>query len=232
MGQHKANNLEHIFFENVSYQNEGLDPVLVHVDLELPMDQTVIIQSSNPTHSVHLLEMLAGRKEPQSGKIKWTDEGSYDGDEQSVSVHTLAGCYFESFRPDPNITVQELFMTSGARDEMLQEAKEHFEISEMLTKPFRLLSYEIQKLILLVVPTLKAPQMLILEDPAVGISEHIFLNYLDWIQMWQRQGHLRHIFLTNNHPTAARHLDANIMYIEEGLVYLKENQAFKKIVHF
>ena len=232
MGQHKINTLEHIFFENVSYQNDGLEPVLAHVDLELPMDQTIIVQSSNPTHSVHLLEMLAGRKEPHSGKIKWTDEGSYEGDEHSVSVHALAGCYFESFRPDPNMVAKELFVSSGATTQIINEAIEHFEISDLMNKNFRMLSYEVQKLMLLILPTLKTPQMLILEDPAVGISEHLFLNYLDWIQLWQRQGHLRHIFLTNNHPTAARHLDANIMYIEEGLIYLKENQAFKKIVHF
>jgi hypothetical protein len=50
--------------------------------------------------------------------------------------------------------------------------------------------------------------------------------------MWQRQGHLRHIYLTNNHPAAARHLDASIIYVEDGLIYLDEGQTFKKIVHF
>ncbi|MEK6627355.1 MAG: ATP-binding cassette domain-containing protein [Bdellovibrionota bacterium] len=232
MAQHKPNNLDHIFFENVSYQNEGLDPVLVHVDLELPMDQTIIIQSSNPAHSVHVLEILAGRKEPQSGKIKWTDQGAYGGEESQVSVYELVASYFESSRPDPNVLVQDLLSGTGATAKIIAEAVEHFELNKLTNKAFKSLSYETQKLVLLIIPTLSTPQMLILEDPAVGLSQEIFLNYLDWIQIWQRQGHLRHIYLTNNHPAAARHLEANIMYVEDGLIYLEENQGLKKIVHF
>lgn len=232
MGQHKLNNLDHIQFENVSFQSEGLDPVLVRVDLEFPMDQTVVVQSSNPAHSVHVLEILAGRKEPQSGHIKWSDTGSYEKEEITVSLHELVACYFESSRPDPNMSVRSLLESSGATKKIIQEALEHFEISELLEKKFRELSFESQKLLLLLMPTLKTPQMLILEDPAIGLSEEVFLNYLDWIQIWQRQGHLRHIYMTNNHPAAARHLVATNMFIEDGLIYLEEEQSFKKIVHF
>lgn len=232
MGQHKQNNLDHILFENVSFQSEGLDPVLVHVDLELPMDQTVIVKSSNPTHSVQILEILAGRKEPQSGKIKWTDEGAYSQEEITVPLHDIVASYFESNRPNPETTIKELFANTGAKAEVVAEAIEHFEIADFTKKKFRTLPYEIQKLVLLLVPTLKTPQMLILEDPAVGLSELTFLNYLDWVQMWQRQGHLRHIYMTNNHPVAARHIDASTMYVEDGLIYLDEDQTFKKIVHF
>lgn len=232
MGQHKPNNLDQILFENVSFQNDGSDPVLVHVDLEFPMDQTVIIQSSNPMHSVHILEMLAGRKEPQTGKIKWTDADSYQDKEISVPLRELMSCYFESYRPDPNIIVQTLLESTGSAKKIIQEAIEHFEISNLINKKFKLLSFENQKLILLLMPTLKTPQVLILEDPATGLSEQVFLNYLDWIQMWQRQGHLRHIYMTNNHPAAARHLMASNMYVEDGLIYLEDYQSFKKIVHF
>ena len=127
MGQQKLNNLDHILFENVSYQVEGLDPVLVRVDLDFPMDQTVIIQSSNPTHSVHILEMLSGRKAPNSGKIKWTDADSFENREVSVPIYELVSCYFESNRPDPNINVLKLLTDTGVRKPMLNEAIEHFE---------------------------------------------------------------------------------------------------------
>lgn len=232
MGQQKLNNLDHILFENVSYQVEGLDPVLVRVDLDFPMDQTVIIQSSNPTHSVHILEMLSGRKAPHSGKIKWTDAGSFENKEISAPLHDLVACYFESGRPDPNIIVQKLLVSSGAKKNMINEAVEHFELTGLLNKKFRDLAFEDQKLVLLLLPTFKTPQMLILEDPAMGLTEEVFLNYLDWVQIWQRQGHLRHIFMTNNHPAAARHLAASTMYVEDGLIYVDENLTFKKIVHF
>ena len=232
MAQLKQNNLDRIHFENVSFENEASDPVLVHVDLELPMDQTVIVQSSNPTHSVQVLEILAGRKEPQSGRVKWTDEGSFSQNEITVPVHEVVACYFESHRPSPEIKVQDLLKSGADNSEIVKLALSHFDLNRKNSKKFKDLSYEMQKLLLLVVPTLKTPQMLILEDPAVGLSEAVFLNYLDWIQIWQRQGHLRHIYMTNNHPAAARHFEASIMYVEDGLIYFGEDQTLKKIVHF
>lgn len=232
MAQHKSINLDNILFENVSYQNEVLDPVLVHVDIELPMDQTIVIQSTNPTHAVQLLEILAGRKEPQSGKIKWSDQGSFEEEKIQLSLHELVASYFESTRPDPNLKVEELLTSTGANPIMINEAIEHFELDELKDKAFKDLSFEVQKIVLLIMPTLKNPQMLILEDPALGLSQDHFLNYLDWIQMWQRQGYIRHIYMTNNHPSAARHLDARIMHVEDGLIYIEEDPTYKKIVHF
>lgn len=231
MAQHKQSHLDHIQFENVSFQIEGLDPVLTSVDLDFPMDQTVVIQSSNPSHAVHLLEILAGRKTPQKGKIKWLDSG-LDSENILSHFHEMLACYFESNRPAPDKTVKELLQSTEVLPEMLQQCVEHFELTDILDRSFRSLSYEIQKLVMLLVPTLRTPQMLILEDPAVGLSETLFLNYLDWIQLWQRQGHLRHIYLTNNHPTAARHLGASILYVEDGLIYVEENQNFKKSFNF
>jgi ABC-type multidrug transport system ATPase subunit len=232
MAQHKQSHLDHILFENVSFQVAGLDPVLRSVDLEFPMDQTVIIQSSNPTHAVHLLEILAGRKAPQSGKIKWNTEGAFENIDVGVDFHELLACYFESNRPAPETTVQALLASTEVLKEMQDQCIEHFELQRILPKKFRDLTYEVQKLVMLLMPTLKNPQMLILEDPAIGLSESVFLNYLDWVQLWQRQGHLRHIFLTNNHPTAARHLNASVLHVEDGLIYVEETEVLKKSFNF
>ncbi len=231
MAQHKANSLDFIQFENVSFQTEGFDPTLRSVDLDLPMDQTVLVKSSNPSHAVQLLEILAGRKAPQSGKVRWSEDDSAD---RLVGLHEVMGCYFESNRPDAEKTVMDILKSSGATPEILEETVQYFELTpRILNKKFRLLNFETQKLIMLLIPTLKTPQLLILEDPAVGLTEKIFLDYLDWIQMWQRQGHLRHIYLTNNHPTASRHLQGCALYVEDGLIYVDEDQpALKKIVHF
>lgn len=232
MAQHKVNSLDHILFENVSFQVEGLDPVLSGVDLDLPMDQNVIVQSTNPSHAVHVLEILAGRKEPLSGRIKWSDEGAYEEDATHFNLHEVVGSYFESFRPDPQMNIQEVLASVESSAAMREEAVQQFEWESILNKKFRELSYEMQKNILIVLPTLKLPQMLVLEDPATGISEMSFLNYLDWLQLWQRQGHLRHLFMTNHHPTAARHFQACLMHVEEGLIYVDEFLPAKKIVHF
>lgn len=233
MAKHKLGQIDLIQFENLSYWSENSDPVLSHVDLELPMDQTVIVASSNPTHAVQLLEILAGRKEPKTGQIKWLDEESFRSSEKiTVQYHEMVASYFESVRPDPNQSLKQYFKKLDFDELLVNEMVQHFEIEKILNKKFKDISFEMQKVILLIMPTMRMPQLLVLEDPALGLKEETFLNYLDWLQLWQRRGHLRHVYLTNNHPTAARHLEASILYVEDGLIYFEETEPLKKIVHF
>ena len=232
MSHLKPVSLDQISFENVSLLHNGFEPILQAVDFQIPMDQTIIIQSSNPIHAVFLLEVLAGRKEPQSGRIFWNENSLFEQDDNEWTRHDLVGCYFENQRPNPNQTLKQLFAEVTLSRELISESVEHFDLQDDLQSPFKKLVYEKQKLALLIISTLKNPQMLVLEDPASGLNEKSFLQFLDWVQRGQRQGHLRHLFLTNHHPAALRHLDCSVMYLEDGLVYYEENQKFKKAVHF
>jgi len=231
MAQTKSIQLESVQLVNVSLQVEGLDPVLSSVDLEIPMDKTVEVKASNPANAVYLLEMLAGRREPQKGKVQWHNSLGHDDLVDRSFFEVVAG-YFESERPSPHATVQEIFSAVDASSDVVKAAIEHFALQKKLDTKFHTLTFEWQKIVLLVRATLKVPQMLVLEDPAVGISEEKFLDFLDWIQFWQRQGSFRHIFLTNNHPTAARHLDSISMFVDDGLIYVEEQREFKKAVQF
>ncbi len=236
MGHFKNLSLDQITFENVSILVDGFDPILQSVDLEIPMDQTIIIQASNPIHAVCLLELLAGRKSPQTGRVTWNEYNLFEGDEDVIREQQMIGSYFENQRPHPNMLIKKVLTQTEKKEhiqkKIFEEACEHFEISRFLDIKFRDVSYEMQKLVLLIAATLHQPQMLTLEDPALGLTEKSFLDYLDWIQYLQRRGDLRHIFMTNNHPAALRHLDANKLFVEDGLIYLEDKENFKKAVHF
>lgn len=232
MAQSKTLSLDLVQFENVSFHIEGLDPVLTSVDLDIPMDKTVIVQASQPTHAVHLLEILAGVRQPQKGKVKWINDKQVEDEINSNALYDMVSAYFESQRAHPESSVIKIFEGVCASSEKVQMAIEHFELKKLINKKFKELSYEYQKLVMLVVSTLRSPQMLVLEDPALGLSETSFLNYLDWIQYWQRQGQIRHLYMTNNHPTAARHFDHITMFVDEGLIYVEDEPLYKKVVHF
>ncbi|MBC7419568.1 MAG: ATP-binding cassette domain-containing protein [Bdellovibrio sp.] len=235
MGQSNSNHLslDQITFENVSVFIEGFDPILQSVDIEIPMDQTIVLESSNPAHAVHLLSVLAGRQAPQSGRIIWNEFNLFDSEEDVLPRQKLIGSYFEHQRPQPDATILTILTQSCERKQVLKEARDHFEFTPaLLQKKFRDVTYEVQKLVMLIAATLNQPQMLTLEDPAVGMNEKTFLDYLDWIQLMQRRGHLRHIFLTNNHPAALRHLESSKLFVEDGLLYLEDEENFKKAVHF
>ena len=233
MGQQKNSvQLDHVQFENVSFQVAGLDPVLKSVDIEIPMDQTVVVQATDPSHAVHLLEILAGFKQPQTGKVRFADSDNSEEGITSAPFHDVVSSYFEHNRPHADVVVKRLFLETGATEEVIALAVEHFELETIINKKFKTLNYETQKLLLLVRATLRTPQMLVLEDPAVGLSEESFLNFLDWMQYWQRRGQLRHVFMTNNQASAARHFDFITLFVDDGLIYVEEAREYKKVLHF
>lgn len=233
MGIFKSPTLEAITLQNLSVGTDGFDPVLTHVDFELPLDQTVVVQSSNPFHSIQFLQILAGQLKPLSGRVVWNEKDIYsDEDTSEYLPHQLIGCYFENQRPHPQKTVQDIWTEAGLSKERQDDIFEQFELLQYKTTNFKKLTYELQKLVQLIAVIAKEPQMLILEDPAAGLSETNFLEVLDLIQYGQRRGNLRHVYFTNHHPTALRHMNATVMHLEGGLLYVEEIFESKKLFNF
>jgi len=212
--------------------DDGFDTVLSHVDFELPTDQNVWVKSSNPVHSIQFLQVLAGQRKPKSGCVKWNETDIFSQENSELVPYELMGCYFENQRPHPAKTMQQIFTEVGLHQERIVELLEQFNFKKLAFSKFKDLSYEVQKTVQLIAVISRNPQLLILEDPALGLSEAVFLEVLDLIQYCQRQGGIRHVFLTNHHPTALRHMDVSIMHIEDGLVYFEESTESKKIFNF
>lgn len=233
MGTYKIASLETITLQNVSIKLDGFDPVLEHVDFELPLDRNVVIQSSNPFHAVQFLQILAGLQKPDSGCVMWNEQDIYTNDEADHLVpHRMVGAYFESQRPPPQKSMKTLFTEAGLSADRQTDLIELFDLQEHAEKSFKTLTFEMQKTVQLITIISKQPQMLILEDPASGLSETVFLEILDLIQYEQRRGHVRHLFFTNHHPTAVRHMDATVMHLEDGLLYVEEKLDVKKVYNF
>lgn len=224
MGTFKSPQLDAIHLQNVSYHVDGFDPVLSHVDFELPLDQNILIQASNPNHGLHFLQILAGQQKLQSGCIKWNEKDIFADEVTDVLPHQLVGTYFEHQRPHPKKTVTEVLTEAGLHVDRISDLLEQFQFEPMANTKFVNLQYETQKTVQLISVISKEPQMLLLQDPAMGLSEFLFLEILDLIQYGQRRGNLRHIYLTNHHPTALRHLDVSVMHLEDGLLYFEEKK--------
>ena len=73
--------VEEIRLENVTLQMSGdLYPILYSVDFNMPTDQVLLIESTNPTSAVAFLKVLAGKMETTSGKVLWNDENIFNSD--------------------------------------------------------------------------------------------------------------------------------------------------------
>ncbi|AZZ37071.1 hypothetical protein CIK05_09795 [Bdellovibrio sp. qaytius] len=222
--------LNQVVLENVTLLQPGTDPVLQSVDFELPTDQTVVIESSNPNSSIQFLQFLSGSRPCTSGRILWNGQDIFAG-ENEVDPRTVMGVYFEGGRHHLNISVKA-FLDQFTTPEELKAICEQLDLTPYLNNDLGKLSYSVQKLVFMTQAIAKDPQILLLEDPASGLTEPQWLNFLDLIAYKQRAGHLRHIFMTNHHPTAMNHLGHNKLFLEEGIIYFDESAPTKKVAHF
>ena len=222
--------IDEIYLDNVTLKQLGRDPVLQSVDLSLPVDQTVVIESSKPQNAVYFLQFLAGRAPCESGQLLWNGQSVFLGDHE-LDPQMMLASYFENHFIDKNRTVEKFFENTPAEDEGY-DIVEMFELEKHLQSKIKDLSYDLQKTLCLVKVVLSEAQILTLEDPAVGLSEFNWLQFLDLLQYRQRRGFLRHVYMTNNHPTALRHFAYNKIFIEDGLIYFDENAGYKKASHF
>lgn len=223
--------VDEIRFENVSLStSENRDPVLQNIDYSLPTDEVLVIESTHAENASLFLKMLAGQLETSTGHILWNGEKVFLGDSQ-IDPREWMGCYFESYRPG---AIDSFLSVWGLLDQktVFLDLVEHFELEDVSDTPLKKLSYSYQKLAYLVGSALKNSQVLILEDPASGLEESQWLNFLDFVQLRQRQGFLRHVFMTNHHPTALRHISHNKIILEDGLLYFDEALSHKKASHF
>lgn len=222
--------LNQVYLENVTLMQPGTDPVLQSVDFELPIDQTVVVESSNPNSSIQFLQFLSGSRPCTSGRILWNGQDIFS-DDHEVDPREIMGAYFEGGRHHSNISVKT-FLAQFTTPEELQVICEQLDLTPYLNNELGKLSYSVQKMIFMVQAIAKNPQILLLEDPASGLTEAQWLNFLDLVQYKQRAGHLRHIFMTNHHPTAMNHLAHNKLFLEEGIIYFDEAAPTKKVAHF
>ena len=222
--------LDQLFLENVTLLHQGRDLILKSVDFDLPTDQTVVIESSDPQNAVNFLKFIAGQLPCRSGRILWNGLDVFS-EEAAVDPRQVMGSCFEHQCLPSKKTVSEmlsLWISAEETDSVLED----FEMNSSRHIKMNELDFASQKLIYLVISVLKNPQFLILEDPAQGLSEKQWLMYLDYIQFKQRRGYLRHIYMTNHQEKALNHLEHNKIYIEEGLIYIDESMPLKKVAHF
>lgn len=223
--------VEEIKLENVTLQlSDNLDPILQSVDFNLPTDQVLLIESTYPANAVAFLQLLSGKLQTSSGKVLWNNENIFNSD-SVVDPRDTMGCYFENYRAGSKETLKSVLYDYLGQEEF-EFVVDYFDLKEYVETELKSLPYSFQKMTYLIKSAARDKQVLILEDPASGVDESQWLAFLDYIQLRQRRGYLRHVFMTNCHPTAMRHLGHNKIFIEDGLIYSDEQDYIKKASHF
>jgi ABC-type transporter Mla maintaining outer membrane lipid asymmetry ATPase subunit MlaF len=75
------------------------------------------------------------------------------------------------------------------------------------------------------------PQMLLLDDPSVGLGQDSVYTFVDYIHKLRKEGHLKHIFISSYDEKFMNLLNYQIVHLDDGQLYFQAVDPEKRVVH-
>lgn len=227
--------IESLRFEGVSFRHEGHDPVLLNCDFEFPAGRTVLLKSPEGAGKSTLLQIMAGLALPQSGSYYVNDENVVPMSfEEFLPYRLRIGFSFDYGGLINNRTLEDNLLLPLLYHKILDHKAAHVRVAEALSR-FDMRKYRnerpahvpgrLRKLTVLLRSLITHPQMLLLDDPSVGLGEATLETYVDWMKELRAEGHLRHAFVSSYDETFLSMLPHEIVHLDAGLLYHQPGEA-------
>lgn len=230
-----------IKFEGVSFHYESEGFIFENVDFEFPLQKITWVKAESGSGRSTLLQLLAGLQVPSKGRYLINDENVSDMSfEEFLPYRLQIGYGFDFGGLINNRTLYENVVLPLLYHKILSPA----EAKQRVTHYFERLGmskYKDQrpssvpggtrKLTCLVRALITHPQILLLDDPSVGLSQDTALKYLDLIQELRQQGHLQHVYLSSFDDKFMSLIEHEEIFIDQGLIHRHFVEGEKKVVH-
>lgn len=224
-------------FENLTFAHENCDPVFKNLDFEFPTNTMVWINAQDGSGKSSLLSLLAVLTNPQTGSYYINDENIYDlSFDEFLKYRLSIGYSFDYGGLLNNQTIQDNISLPLRYHKILgpNELKsrvdyylESFDLHKFAKERPAHVPGRIRKMAALVRSLITQPQMLLLDDPTVGLTPEQSQCLIENIQSLISQELLKHIFIStfdHSFVSAFHHCKLNI---DEGRLYLENLQTAK-----
>jgi len=233
--------IESMKFEGLTFAHEGQDPILRNTDFEFPMNEVVWVKGVEGQGKSSLLQVLAGLLIPQSGFFYINDQNVLDMSFEEFLPYRLAiGYTFDYGGLISNRTVYDNLMLPLAYHKLVSLTDAAERVEEII-KIFDIQKYaherpahipgRVRKLTCLLRALVMRPQMLLMDDPSVGLGQDTLYTFVDYIHRLREEGHLKHIFMSSYDEKYMSLFNYQIIHIDEGQIYLQTVEKDKKVVH-
>lgn len=233
--------IETIKFEALTFAHEGHSPLLQSADFEFPMNEIVWVKGTEGQGKSSLLQVLAGLLMPQSGFFFINENNVLNMSFEEFLPYRLAiGYTFDYGGLISNRTVYDNLMLPLAYHKLVP-MEEAVARVEGVIKTFALEKFaherpahipgRVRKLVCLLRSLVMQPQVLIMDDPSVGLGQDTLYTFVDYIHGMRQEGHLKHIFMSSYDEKYMSLFNYQIIHIDEGQVYLQNVDHEKKVVH-
>ncbi|HEY8269974.1 MAG TPA: ATP-binding cassette domain-containing protein [Pseudobdellovibrionaceae bacterium] len=233
--------IESIKFEALTFAHEGHSPLLQNADFEFPMNEIVWVKGAEGQGKSSLLQVIAGLLMPQSGFFFINEKNVLDMSFEEFLPYRLAiGYTFDYGGLISNRTVYDNLMLPLAYHKLVPTAEAVARV-EGVVKTFGLEKFarerpahipgRVRKLVCLLRSLVMQPQVLVMDDPSVGLGQDTLYTFVDYIHKMRTEGYLKHIFMSSYDEKYMGLFNYQIIHIDDGQVYLQTVDHSKKVVH-
>lgn len=233
--------IESMKFESLSFAYEGQEALLKNADFEFPMNEVVWVKGTEGQGKSSLLQVLAGLETPQSGFFYINDQNVLNMSfEEFLPFRLVMGYTFDYGGLISNRTVYDNLILPLSYHNLVS-AKESKARVEELISIFSLEKFaherpahvpgRVRKLTCLLRALVMKPQLLLMDDPSVGLGQDTLYTFVDYIHRLRKEGHLKHIFMSSYDEKYMNLFNYQIIHIDGGQLYFQQVEQDKKVVH-
>jgi len=234
--------IDQIRFERLSFMYEGSDPLFDSIDFDFPMNEFVWVRAGHSgAGRSTLLQILAGLVVPSKGSYFINDQDVCEMSFEEFLPYRLSiGYAFDMGGLLHNKTLFENLMLPLLYHNIMPAVKaERLVLSYM--EEMNILRYKdhrpsavqggVRKIACLIRPLLLNPDLLLLDDPSLGLGQDVVLKYFDLIQELRKQGHAKHVFVSTFDEKLMSLIEHKEIFIEHGMIHAEMPTREKKVVH-
>jgi len=236
--------IQSLRFEELYLSYENKDPILSNVDFQFPQGEVIWLKSSEGAGKSSLLQLLAGLTVPTMGKYLINeDDVSSMSFEEFLPYRLSIGYSFDYGGLISNRTLFDNLMLPLVYHKILDpesaklrihEVERRFDISKHMQERPAHVSGRIRKLICLIRAIITWPQVLLMDDPSVGIGLEAQQILFECIGDLRQKGRIKHVFISSYDEKFIKMFNPTIVHLEDGQLYLDNNELdnqVKKVVN-
>jgi phospholipid/cholesterol/gamma-HCH transport system ATP-binding protein len=229
-------------FEDLSFGYDGYEPVFSEIHFDFPMNEIVWIKAAQAgSGRSTLLQILAGLITPTKGKYFVNEQDVCEMSFEEFLPYRLSiGYSFDLGGLLHNRTLYENLMLPLMYHKAVKQSEANHLVTHYMQE-MNILRYRdhrpsavpggIRKIVCLIRPLLMCPQVLLLDDPSLGVGQDTILKYFDLINNLRKQGLVKHIYVSSLDDKLMSLIEHTEIFIDQGSLLAELETPEKKVVH-
>jgi phospholipid/cholesterol/gamma-HCH transport system ATP-binding protein len=232
--------IQSLKFERVCFGFEGQDLLFEEVDFDFPMQEIVWVKASSGEGRSSLLQLMAGLTSPQRGRFLINDQNVSEMSFEEFLPYRLNIGYGFDFGGVihnrtlvENVTLPLVYHKMCSASEAQERAEHYFEAlgaAKFMDKRPALVPGGIRKLTCLIRALITEPEVLLLDDPSVGLGQDTILKYFDCVEKLRARGKAQHVFISSFDEQLMSCLPHKEIFLDCGQIYIDVIDGEKKVV--